>query len=201
MKRCLRQRACHGTEVYRLFKRKICPCAKQVTYVLRDMTSPEGAFWPAEDADSEGEEGKFYLWTLDEVIKVLGDKVGERFAGLFDITERGNFEGKNIPNRINIQASESDMEFIERCRERLFRYREQRTRPFRDDKVMTSWNGLMIAAMAMGGRILDDARYTEAAEKACRFIMERLVREDGRLMTSGGTVRHPSPPMRMIIPS
>jgi uncharacterized protein YyaL (SSP411 family) len=173
-------------EVYRAVqKEKYAHAAKQVfTYVLRDMTSPEGAFWPAEDADSEGEEGKFYLWTLDEVIKVLGDKDGERFAGLFDITERGNFEGKNIPNRINIQASESDMEFIERCRERLFRYREQRTRPFRDDKVMTSWNGLMIAAMAMGGRILDDARYTEAAEKACRFIMERLVREDGRLMTS-----------------
>lgn len=173
-------------EAYRAVrKEKYADAAKKVfTYVLRDMTSPEGAFWSAEDADSEGEEGRFYLWTLDEVIKVLGDKDGERFAGLFDITERGNFEGKNIPNRINIQASESDMEFIEICRERLFQYREQRTHPFKDDKVLTSWNGLMIAALAMGGRILDDARYTKAAERACHFIMEKMVREDGRLMTS-----------------
>ena len=166
-------------------KEKYSRAARQIfTYVLRDMTSPEGAFWSAEDADSEGEEGRFYLWTLDEVRKVLGDKDGERFAGLFDITERGNFEGKNIPNRINIQASESDAEFIEGCRERLFRYREQRPRPFKDDKVLASWNGLMIAALAMGGRILGDERYTESAEKACRFILDRMVREDGRLMTS-----------------
>ena len=173
-------------EAYRATrKEKYAHAAKQIfTYALRDMTSPEGAFYSAEDADSEGEEGRFYLWTLDEVKAVLGDKDGDHFARLFDITGRGNFEGKNIPNRINVQASESDMEFIEICRERLFQYREQRTHPFKDDKVLTSWNGLMIAALAMGGRILDDARYTKAAERACHFIMEKMVREDGRLMTS-----------------
>ena len=121
---------------------KYAHVAKQIfTYVLRDMTSPEGAFYSAEDADSEGEEGKFYLWTLDEVRSVLGDKDGERFTRLFDITDRGNFEGKNIPNRTTIQASESDNEFIETCRERLFQHREQRTHPFKDDKILTSWNG------------------------------------------------------------
>lgn len=159
--------------------------AKQVfTYVLRDMTSPEGAFYSAEDADSEGEEGKFYLWTLDEVRSVLGDKDGERFARLFDITDRGNFEGKNIPNRTTIQASESDNEFIETCRERLFQHREQRPHPFKDDKILTSWNGLMMAALAMGGRLLGDRQYTEAAERACHFILEKMVRDDGRLLTA-----------------
>lgn len=164
---------------------KYAHVAKQIfTYVLRDMTSPEGAFYSAEDADSEGEEGKFYLWTLDEVRSVLGDKDGERFARLFDITDRGNFEGKNIPNRTTIQASESDNEFIETCRERLFQHREQRTHPFKDDKILTSWNGLMMAALAMGGRLLGDTQYTEAAERACHFILEKMVRDDGRLLTA-----------------
>lgn len=173
-------------EAYRATRReKYADVARQIfTYVLRDMTSPEGAFYSAEDADSEGEEGRFYLWTLDEVREVLGDKDGRRFARLFDITNGGNFEGKNIPNRISIQVSASDWEFIERCRNQLFQRREQRPRPFRDDKILTSWNSLMIAALAMGGRILEDHRYTEAAERACRFLLKKLVRADGRLLAA-----------------
>lgn len=176
-------------------KEKYAEVARQVfTYVLRDMTSPEGAFYSAEDADSEGEEGRFYLWTLDEVKRVLGDTDGERFAELFGITEEGNFEGKNIPNRIYIQASESERDFVERCRLKLFRYRENRPRPFRDDKILAGWNGLMISALAMGGRILEDVRYTDAAERACRFIMESMIRNDGRLLTAfrEGSARIPA---------
>ena len=173
-------------EAYRATRReKYADVARRIfAYVLRDMTSPEGGFYSAEDADSEGEEGKFYLWTPDEVKEVLGEKDGERFARLFDITERGNFEGKSIPNLINIQVSASDREFIERCRKRLFDTREQRPRPFRDDKILTGWNGLMIAALAMGGRILGDIAYTEAAEKACRFILGKMIRPDGRLLAA-----------------
>jgi Protein of unknown function, DUF255./Glycosyl hydrolase family 76. len=173
-------------ETYRATRNvKYAEVAKQVlTYVLRDMASPEGAFFSAEDADSEGEEGKFYLWTYDEVKSVLGEMDGERFARLFGITGKGNFEGKNIPNLTNIRPSECDREFIEKCRAKLFGYREQRPRPFRDDKILTSWNGLMISALAMGGRMLEDRKYTEAAEKACRFILNRMVQDDGRLNTA-----------------
>ena len=157
--------------------------AKRIfTYLLRDMTSPEGAFYSAEDADSQGEEGKFYLWTLDEVRQVLGEKGGERFARLFGIAENGNFEGGNILNRINIKIPPADEGFVERCRQQLFEYREKRPHPFKDDKILTSWNSLAIAALAIAGRVLDEPEYVEHAEKTVDFILNRLVRADGRLL-------------------
>ena len=157
--------------------------ARQIfTYVLRDMTSPEGGFYSAEDADSEGIEGKFYVWKVDEIKQVLGENDGQLFCTLFDITERGNFEGYNIPNLINGAYPEDKKEFVQKCRELLFNHREKRIHPYKDDKILTSWNGLMIAAMAIGGRVLGDKKYTNAAERAYDFIRSNLVREDGRLM-------------------
>jgi len=154
-----------------------------LSYVLRDMTSPEGGFYCAEDADSEGVEGKFYLWALDEIMKILGDKEGEDFCRFYNINREGNFEGKNIPNLINKDNSFEDIERYDQSREKLFREREKRIHPFKDDKILTSWNGLMIAAMAMAGRILHDERYTLAAIRAAEFIFNNLVREDGRLLS------------------
>ena len=165
-------------------KEKYAETARQIfTYVLRDMTSSKGGFYSAEDADSEGIEGKFYVWKIDEIRQVLGDNDGELFCTLFDITSRGNFEGYNIPNLIKGTYPENQKEFVQKCRELLFQHREKRIHPYKDDKILTAWNGLMIAAMAMGGRVLGNEKYTEAAERAFAFIKSELIREDGRLMS------------------
>ena len=158
-----------------------------LTYALRDMTSPEGAFYSAEDADSEDSEGKkeeglFYTWTPDEIRQVLDGTDAERFMMLYDITSKGNFEGRNIPNTIHGSIPGNDLEFVERCRGKLFETRKKRIHPFKDDKILTSWNGLMIAALAMGGRVLGNSRYASASEKAANFILTRLVDEKGRLL-------------------
>ena len=156
---------------------------KIFNYVLRDMTSPEGGFYAAEDADSEGEEGKFYVWNPDKIKQVLGEEDGRLFCDYYGINEKGNFEGKNIPNRINTEEGVNEGEgSIEPLREKIFKSREERIHPFKDDKILTSWNGLMIAAMAIGGRVLGDERYTRAAERSVSFILRKLVRVDGRLM-------------------
>ncbi len=148
------------------------------TYVQRDMTSPEGAFYSAEDADSEGEEGKFYVWTQDEIKQVLGEELGNRYCMAYNITKHGNFEGKNIPNLIE----NSYVDGFEDARKKLFEYREQRVHPFKDDKILTSWNGLMIVALAYGSRALDEPKYSKTAERAVQFILKHLRRDDGRLM-------------------
>ena len=148
------------------------------TYILRDMTSREGAFYSAEDADSEGEEGKFYVWTPEEITEVLGEDVGTKFCSTYDITKQGNFEEKNIPNLIEHRYAEG----FDEAKEKLFKHREQRVHPFKDDKILTSWNGLMIAALAFGSRVLNDPEYSQNAEKAADFILTRLRRPDGRLM-------------------
>lgn len=152
------------------------------TYVLRDMASPEGGFYSAEDADSEGMEGKFYVWTPDEVKRVLGEKDGDEFCKYYDITPEGNFEGGSIPNLIKGSLPVEKIDAFEEYRSRLFEYREKRIHPYKDDKILTAWNSLMAAALAAGGRILGNPEYTRAAEKAVRFILSRLVRDDGRLM-------------------
>ncbi|SFR84662.1 hypothetical protein SAMN05661086_02148 [Anaeromicropila populeti] len=171
-------------ELYQIKKEnRYAEIAKQIfCYVLRDMTSEEGGFYSAEDADSEGEEGKFYLWTMDEIIEVLGKEEGIKFCEYFDITEKGNFEGKNIPNLMKTPLNIMESEFIIKSREKLFQKRLERVFPHKDDKVLTAWNGLMIAALAIGGRVLGDKKYTSAAEKAVEFLENRLFREDGRLL-------------------
>jgi len=154
---------------------------KIFTYILRDMTSPEGGFYSAEDADSEGEEGKFYVWTPEEIIEVLGPENGEWFCDVFDITSRGNFEGKNIPNLIGVAIDGNDRR-VKLCREKLFSAREKRIHPHKDDKILTSWNGLMIGALAKGARVYKDDILCEAAEKAVKFIFAKLINENGRLL-------------------
>jgi len=164
-------------------KNKYAEVAKQIfTYVLRDMISPEGGFYSAEDADSESVEGKFYVWTPDEIESVLGENNGKKFCDYYNITSRGNFEGKSIPNLIETIIPENEKELLESCRKKLFMYRENRVHPYKDDKILTSWNGLMIAALAMGGRIISDKTYTHTAENAVEFINKKLIREDGRLL-------------------
>lgn len=163
--------------------KKYCKVAEQILdYVLRDMTSQEGGFYSAEDADSEGEEGKFYMWSIEEIKDVLGEEQGSKFCHYFNITSQGNFKGKNVPNLIGSSILEEDVQLIKNCREKLFNYREKRVHPHKDDKILTSWNGLMIAAMALSGRILNNSKYTLAAKKAVDFIYKNLIREDGRLL-------------------
>ncbi len=173
-------------ETYQATKnKKYAKAAREIfQYVLRDMTSQEGGFYSAEDADSEGVEGKFYVWTLDEIKNALGEEDGNKFCEYFNITSEGNFEGKNIPNLIKSTSTIIDMDtdFFDRSREKLFNIRNKRIHPFKDNKILTSWNGLMIAAMAIGGRILGDNEYIDAAEKAVNFIYNRLFRKDGRLL-------------------
>ncbi|MBU3160419.1 thioredoxin domain-containing protein [Clostridium frigoris] len=159
---------------------------KIFTYILRDMTSTEGAFYCAEDADSEGIEGKYYLLTLEEVALVLGEESYKIYCKQYDITRKGNFEGQNIPNLIGKQSSahidEETNHNLEKMREKLFEYREKRIHPYKDDKLLTSWNGLMIAALAYGGRVFKNTSYINAAEKAINFILSKMINDKGRLM-------------------
>lgn len=170
--------------------------AKEIlTYVLRDMTAPEGGFYSAEDADSEGVEGKFYVWTLAEALDVLGEEEGALYTGVYGFEEAGNWtEGReqhsNIPH---LSASWADLAKthgtdeatlrarLEASRQKLFAVREQREHPYKDDKILTDWNGLMIAALAKAGRALDAPEFTAAARKDADFLLSTMRAPDGRL--------------------
>ena len=176
-------------EAYQLTgnKRYATIADKILTYVLRDMTDEGGAFYSAEDADSEGEEGKFYVWDLKEILEILGDDDGLVFTKYYNITETGNFEGKNIPNLIgtdleDIEENEKLEERLHKCKEILFEERIKRIQPHKDDKILTAWNGLMIAALGYGGRVLNNEAYIHGARKSAGFILNTLVGEDGRLL-------------------
>ncbi len=144
---------------------------KTAAYILREMTAPEGGFYSAQDADSEGEEGKHYLFTEDEILRILGEAEGKKFCGRFDITGRGNFEGKNIPNLLHSDAEEG---YDDAVLERIRAYRRERTSLHLDDKILTSWNGLMITAMCSLYRMSGKEAYLQAAKQAEHFIMENL---------------------------
>ena len=189
------------TEAYQATgKEKYAKTAHEIfTYVLRDMTSEEGGFYSAEDADSEGEEGKFYLWTKNEIKNVLDREESDLVFEIFNIEEDGNFyeeatgkkKGKNI-----LHLTESLKEFsssrkipekelqkrMEEVRKKLYNYREGRIHPDKDDKILTDWNGLMIAALAKGARTLDERQYAEAAKRAADFILKNMRTSDGRLL-------------------
>ena len=161
-------------------------------YVVRDMTSPEGGFYSAEDADSEGVEGKFYVWTPAEIREALEPEEAELAMRYWGVTEAGNFEGKNILNvpqdpetvaaAFGISQDELD-EQIEKARSKLFAVREQRVRPGLDDKILAAWNGLMLRAFALAARVLGRDDYRKIAEKNAGFLMEKL-KSDGRLRRS-----------------
>jgi uncharacterized protein YyaL (SSP411 family) len=162
-----------------------------LTYVLRDMSSTEGAFFSAEDADSEGEEGKFYVWTTEEFRKVLKEERADMWQSILRVSPEGNFSdeatgqrsGANIlhltaplikwAENLGVQAEELTQSW-ERIRQKLFWEREQRVHPLKDDKILTDWNGLMIAALALGARILNKPGYAEAADKAARFVLGHM---------------------------
>ena len=152
-------------------------------YLENEMLSPEGGFYTAEDADVDGEEGKFYLWEKQEIFDILGQKKGPEFCQDFNITRGGNFEGKNIPNLINSKNSIHDIRIKWNDElKQLHAARAKRKKPFKDDKILTGWNGLAIAAFARASRVLEKDKYYLIAENAFKFIDENLKKEDGLLL-------------------
>ena len=160
-------------------------------YIDRDMTSGEGGFFSAEDADSEGVEGKFYVWSKEEVESILGRQTLSIVIPFFNITKEGNFEHKNILNQTNTYqdlakklglTEDTVITELSSARETLLKERSKRTRPLLDDKVLTSWNGLMISAMAKTGRVLEDTDRIAKAEKAMKFILSNLKTSEGKLL-------------------
>jgi len=159
-------------------------------YVRRELTDPAGGFYSTQDADSEGEEGKFFLWTPEEVKEVLGASDAAVFGAAYDVRPGGNFEGKsilNVPRPLDQVAAEFNLSLNElndsltRSRRKLFTAREQRVKPGRDEKIITAWNGLMLAAFAEAGRVLGRLDYTETASRNAHFILSTL-RQGGRLL-------------------
>lgn len=140
-------------------------------YVLREMTSPDGGFYSAQDADSEGVEGKYYTFTLAETIEILGKEKGAQFSDVFDITEKGNFEGTNIPNLLKSNDLNHDFD-VEL--HKLYSYRKSRRRLHLDDKVLISWNSMMIAALSVLYRASRNEKYLQAAADAQLFIEKNL---------------------------
>jgi uncharacterized protein len=159
-------------------------------YVLREMTDPAGGFYSTQDADSEGHEGKFFVWDIEEIRSTLGNTQSALFCDYYNITESGNFEGKNIPNVTRSLAevaaahaiSVSELEAsLGESKHKLFELRETRIKPDRDDKIITAWNGLMMASFAEAGVILDCPDYADAARRNAEFVLANL-RRDGTLL-------------------
>src|SRR6266487_720519 len=164
---------------------------KTLEYVRREMMSPENGFYSAQDADSEGEEGKFYVWSKQEIFNSLGDEtIASIFCDYYGVGQAGNFEGKNI---LNIRSSFDELSqrysrppetlkrIINDASSRLFEIREKRIKPGRDDKILTAWNGLMISGFAKGYRVTNNKHYLQIAEDTIEFIESRVTRDNGRL--------------------
>jgi uncharacterized protein YyaL (SSP411 family) len=159
-------------------------------YVVREMTDARGGFYSSQDADSEGEEGKFFVWTRQEVLDVLGEGDGNLFCQYYDVTEGGNFEGQNIlhvissnedvavRNKISVEQLQA---IIKTGRQKLFELRAQRVKPGRDEKVLTAWNGLMLASFAEASAVLERSDYLTVAEANARFLLSHLLK-DGLLL-------------------
>lgn len=147
---------------------------KTAAYVLQEMTNEEGAFYSAQDADSEGEEGKYYVWDFEEICRILGEESGKRFCASFGITREGNFEGRNIPNLLSQKESLETNDIFEEERQILYHCRKKRGKLHLDDKILTSWNSLMICAMGMLYRVTGKQKYLQAAKKSCAYIEKNL---------------------------
>ena len=188
------------TEVYQATgKEDYGKTAREIfTYVLWDMTAPEGGFYSAEDADSEGKEGKFYLWTQEQVRQALGNEEADFVAKVFNIKKDGNFReeatGRKSSANIlhltkpleevasDLNLSQQDLQArLEVLRQKVFAYREKRVHPMKDDKILTDWNGLMIAALAKGAQAFDEPQYAEVACCTVDFILENMRKANGRL--------------------
>lgn len=171
------------------FYRKIA--VETLEYVRREMTNANGGFYAAQDADSEGVEGKFFVWTPGEIVEILGETDARIFNFVFDATENGNYEdGKNILNvrsspeiaarQLGIELEKLD-DILKRSRKLLFEAREKRVKPFRDEKILTAWNGLMMATFAASAAILESTEYLQIARKNADFVLENL-QENGYLL-------------------
>jgi uncharacterized protein YyaL (SSP411 family) len=165
-----------------------------VTWLTREMLTADGAFAASLDADSEGEEGKFYVWSLQEITAVLGTDEAAFLARHYDVTADGNFEGHNILNRLHrVPTSEAEESHLTRLRATLLAARSQRVRPGLDDKVLADWNGLMIAALVNAGTIFDEPDWLDRAKRAFAFVVREMTRDDrlghswrsGRLLYPG----------------
>lgn len=176
-----------GRESYRTVVRETCD------FVLREMTGPDGGFYSTQDADSEGEEGKFYVWTPSEVEKILGTEAAKEFSYCYDVTEAGNFEHHNILNLPKtleqcakvLNKPENELRnSLAISRQKLFDVRHQRIHPGLDDKILVNWNGLMLDALSKAAGVLDEPRYLAAAQKTADFLLTKLKRADGRLLHS-----------------
>ncbi|HLX59295.1 MAG TPA: thioredoxin domain-containing protein [Ktedonobacteraceae bacterium] len=159
-------------------------------YIAREMISPEGGFFSTQDADSEGEEGKFFTWTPEEIEAALPGKIAALFMRYYDVSQRGNFEGKNILHVAQDAQTVADeaqvtkerlQGALERGRKALFQLREQRVKPGRDEKILTSWNGLMLRSFAEAARFLERADYLEIARRNATFLLGKL-RRNGRIL-------------------
>ncbi len=174
--------------------------AKEIfTYVLRDMTDQKGGFYSAEDADSEGVEGKFYVWTEDEIRQILKGEEADLIINVYNIDKTGNFRdeasGENTGSNIlhlgktltevafkNQESVDGLKDRVEAARQKLFAVRNKRVHPHKDDKILTDWNGLMIAALAKGSQVFGEPKYADAAKRAADFILTDMRREDGRIL-------------------
>ena len=158
-------------------------------YVVREMLNPEGGFYSTQDADSEGHEGKFFIWTPKEIGEILGEEEGRVFCRYYDVTAQGNFEGANIlnvPRPLEQVASELSLSpgelsrILSEGRQRLFREREKRIKPHRDEKILTGWNGMMAVSFVEASVVLQRADYLEVARRNARFLLKHLCRK-GRI--------------------
>ena len=180
------------------FQHTRCPIYGKITrrtldYVLRELSGPQGGFCCGQDADSDGVEGKYYALTPDELAQALGGVDGLRFCQWYGITPEGNFEGKSIPNLLGQSQFDQDSEDMAALREQVYAYRLSRTALHRDDKVLTAWNGLVMAALARAGLVLDEPWYLDAARQTAEFLAEKLTTSDGRLLARwrDGDAAHP----------
>lgn len=151
---------------------------KTATYIFREMTGEEGEFYSAQDADSEGEEGKFYTWKKEEIIPLLGEKIGHSFCDYFGITKNGNFEGKNIPNLLN---GNEILDKWEKEKNLIYFHRKSRFALHMDTKILTSWNSLMIAAMSILYQVTGHSSYLSAAKQAYHYLENYLI--DGKILS------------------
>jgi len=164
-------------------RRSLADAARRtLDYVLADLTAPDGGFYSARDADSEGAEGTFYVWTPEQLERVLGTEDGKFAAKVFGIVPYGELAGRIVPNLLD--AKPADMPRLRRILERLRKARERRVPPRRDEKIITAWNALMISAFARAATMLDEPRYAEAARRSATFILERLRDDGGGLLRS-----------------
>ncbi len=156
---------------------------KETTYYIRrEMTSPEGGFYATQDADSEGIEGKYFLWTLQEIKDILEPEEAKFIIDYYQVTEKGNFEGKNILNRLHTSQEEpQEPEKLNQVKEKLLQAREKRIKPFRDEKVIVSWNGLMISGLAYAYQVFQSEEDYQSAKKAAEFIINLIKKNGERL--------------------